>query len=181
LNRSQYLGVKPGRIPFCILLALVLGGCSFQGLNFVQDDRVSITSPEDRAKVELPFELSWEARDFEITGQDGGQRKDAGYFGVFVDRSPPRPGETVDVLLEDELKGDAACRRDPNCPDAAYMAGLGIHTTDETRLTIERLEDLYPHSDRREIHVATIVLLDGKGRRIGESAFLVEFEVTRGA
>lgn len=171
--------VRKRRAVALILSIWVLQACSLQGLNFVEDERVEITAPDDRAQVQLPVTVSWEVTDFEVTGPDGSDRPGAGYFGVFVDRAPPHPGETVQVLIDEELEGDAGCRRDPECPDARYLAGIGIHTTDGTSVTLERLDDPFPSSDRRELHEATIVFLNGKGERIGESAFRVEFEVMR--
>lgn len=162
-----------------IIVSLILQACSFQGLNFIEDERLRITAPSDRAQVRIPMTIEWEVTDFEITGPDGSDVDDAGYFAVFLDRAPQLPGETVQVLIDEELEQDAGCRRDPECPDARYLAGIGIYLAEETGLVIERLNDPSPQSDRREMHVATIVFLNGKGERIGESAFRVDFEVLR--
>ncbi len=164
---------------FAVLLACMgtaVTACGYNGLNFVQDERVEITAPLDRAKVSLPLTVSWSVRDFEVTGRQREARPDAGYFGVYVDRAPQPPGTTQDSLVRD----DPSCRSNPNCPDADFLAQRDIHATEEMTFVIERLPQ--PSSEaqrRREFHEVTIVLLDGRGRRIGESAFVRQFEVDR--
>lgn len=160
-----------------VVLSLMLAaGCGVRGLNFVSDDRLTITAPDDRAEVRLPVEISWRVRDFEITGRDGADRRDAGYFGIYVDRAPQPPEQTQEWLFED----DPSCAGQPACPDAEQLAQFNVYSTTEQTFTIERLPA--PSSDeasRRELHEVTIVLLNGRGERIGESAFTVEFEVDR--
>lgn len=75
-----------------------------------------------------------------------------GSFAVFVDRAPMRPG-------------------------GMFVPQRGAYTTTETELILEDVER--DTDDRRERHTATIVLLDDTGRRVGESAFDVDFEVER--
>ena len=66
------------------------------------------------------------------------------------------------------------------CPDPAYFAARDAYVVDRTSFTIERLPDLGRlRGKRREFHRLTVVLLDGSGDRIGESAFAVDFEVRR--
>jgi hypothetical protein len=155
-----------------------LGGCAVQGLNFQQDKRVTIVSPSDRQKVQQPVTLRWRVSDFRITGRDGSRSPDRGYFGVYVDRAPQPPGKTQSWLLRD----DQLCRTTPGCPNEEFLAGQNIHTTTDTSFRIENLRQ--PNTQdvqrRREFHEATIVLLNGRGERIGESAFAIEFEVDRG-
>lgn len=153
---------------------LALSGCGIRGLNFVEDERVQIISPPHRSEVMLPVTVRWSVEDFEITGPSGDEGGDAGYFGVFVDRAPPAPGQSLTSLVAD----DPVCKATPGCPDEAYLAGQRAYTTSNTHFTIERVPELT--DDRtREVHEVTIVLLDGKGHRIGESAFRVEFYVRR--
>lgn len=164
--------------PAAALVALAsLSGCAVQGLNFVQDKRVTITSPADRARVRAPVMVTWQVRDFEVTGRDGSRRVDGGYFGVYVDRAPQPPAQTQEWIVRE----DTFCKTTPGCPNEEYLASIGIHGTTETSLTIERLIDTRRESqkDRREFHEVTIVLLNGRGERIGESAFSVEFELVR--
>lgn len=159
-----------------LCLALLVSGCALRGLSFTIDDRLQILHPGDREMVSLPVTIDWEVSDFEVTGPDGSQQPNRGYFGVFVDRAPQPPGETVEWFAKD----DESCRPEDGCPDEQYLADRGVHTTTETEFVIETLPP--PPSDqvaRRELHEVTIVLLDGSGRRIGESAFTAEFEVQR--
>jgi hypothetical protein len=146
------------------VVAVAMTGCGVRGLSFVEDDRVSIVEPADRATVELPMTVRWRAEDLGPGAS----------FAVFVDRAPQRPGRTVESLAD----GDAACEVDPACPDQAYFASRGVYTTADTELTIAFLPDL-AEGDNRDFHEVTVVLLDGDGARIGESAFRVEFEVAR--
>lgn len=155
----------------------MFSSCATQGLNFVQDDRVTITTPTDRALVKPPVTVAWRVRDFQVTGKDGKRHDDAGYFGVYVDRAPQPPGRTQEWIVRE----DQVCLTTPGCPNEGFLAGLNIHGTTETTFTIERFVDTRPETqkDRREFHEVTIVLLNGKGERIGESAFSVEFELDR--
>ena len=154
-----------------------LAACVPQGLAFRVDERLTFQAPEDRSTVQLPVTLDWSIRDFTVV-QPGtaGAGEDAGYFGVFVDTSPMPPGKGLEWLARD----DDGCRQDDGCPDAEYLAGLGVYTTTQTELALEQLPR-GDDEDRRERHRATIVLLDASGRRIGESAFEIAFDVDREA
>ena len=151
-----------------------LSSCGIRGLNFVRDDRLSITAPEARSEVRLPMTVRWTVRDFSITGPTREATADAGYFGVFVDRAPPGPGKTLASLADN----DPACKESAGCPDEAYLAGQNAYSTTDTTFELARLPEL-TRDRTREAHEVTIVLLDGLGRRIGESAFRVEFQVRR--
>lgn len=166
LNRS-----RRGRL--ALACALALSGCGVQGLNFVQDTRLEIVAPLERSQVTLPVTIAWEYRDFEATGPTERPSDDAGHFGVFVNRAPQPPGEPLEWLARD----DASCGVEQGCPDDDWYARHGIFTTENTSFTVERVQR--PAGDRREFHSVTIVFLDGWGRRIGESAFAVQFEVVR--
>ena len=159
-----------------LLCALLLPACAAEGLAFRIDERLEVVSPSDRAAVKLPVTVDWEVTDFTVTKEDGGTDPSEGYFAVFIDRAPQPPGETVAWFAKD----DEDCRPEDKCPDRRYLADRGIHTTRDTKFVVENLapppEEL---ADRREFHEVTIVLLDGSGHRIGESAFTSEFEVQR--
>jgi predicted small lipoprotein YifL len=164
------------RLRFAALAALAatLTACGTSGLNFVQDERIEITAPRDRAKISLPATISWEVRDFEITGPDGASRPDAGYFGLYIDRAPQPPLKTQAWLTRDEQNCLGGCSSE------LALASRDIHSTESTEFTIDRLPRPSERVQRRrEFHEVTIVLLDGRGRRIGESAFIRQFEVTR--
>ena len=154
------------------VLAAALTGCG--DLAFLVDERVTITAPRDREQVTLPVTVTWDVRDFTITDPGTGPvSKDSGYFGVFVDQSPVPPGKKLDWIA----RNDDGCKPSEGCPDANYFRSLGVFTTTDTRLVIDRLSR---HSGTdKERHTAIVVFLDSEGRRIGESAFRVVFEVKR--
>ena len=151
-------------------LVALLSACVPEGLAFVQDDRLEITSPEGNTEVDLPVTIEWEIEDFEITGPDGRSEDDAGYFGVFVDESPVPPAKSLEWIAKD----DRACRNTPGCPDKVYLADHNVFSTTETEFTVKNVPDLDTASGH-ESHEVTIVLLDGTGHRIGESAWYVTF------
>jgi hypothetical protein len=156
-----------------VALAVVLSGCSVpQGLVFVQDDRLTFHEPAARSTVTLPVSISWVMRDFTVTGPGRVSGKDQGYFGVFVDRAPVRPGQRVEAVVgHDEL-----CRHNPLCPDEKYLADHGVYSLTDTTLTLDRLPIQAPTA-KDALHSATVVLLDPSGRRLGEVAWRLEFKV----
>ncbi len=163
------------RRPIVPVLALCLAACIPEGLAFVQDRRVEIVRPEESTTVTLPVTFEWRVvRDFEVTGPDGGSREDAGYFGLFLDQSPVPPGKPLSWVARDDL----ACQSRPGCPDETYLADHQIWSTSDTSFTLEHLPDLDTASGT-ETHEFTVVLLDGTGKRIGESAWFVTFHYQR--
>lgn len=143
--------------------AAVLSGCG-SGLSFRADHRLDVTSPRSRTSVHLPVTVRWTMRDFDHPG---------GYYALFVDRAPVRPGQTVESLA------DGDCRRTPGCPDRSYLAARGVYTTAGTSLTLTAVDPVNSY-DRIQTHEVTIVLMDRTGRRIGESAWYVDFRLPRG-
>jgi hypothetical protein len=166
------------RLAAAALAAALLTGCStWSQLSFRVDDRLQFTAPRDRALVTLPFRVSWTMRDFAVQGP-GSQppSRSAGYFGVFIDRSPVRPGRLVTSIAE----GDRACTTDPSCPDADYLADRGVYTTTSTSVDITKVKPLGDR-DLKELHLLYVVLLDTDGRRIGETSYRMEFKLVRKA
>lgn len=162
----------------CVLVLFVVLACTSclpEGQAFRLDKRLSIIEPADRQEVTLPVTLRWTIEDFDVV-QPGGQPRDtAGYFAVFVDRAPMPPGRDLSWLA----RNDKSCRADEGCPGEEYFARLGVYTTSEQQLVIEQVRRRSANGGR-ERHVATIVLVDAAGARIGESAFKVAFDVNRG-
>jgi hypothetical protein len=66
-----------------LIAAATAAACVPDGLAFRVDERVSISSPEDREEVSLPLTIDWEVEDFD------------GTFAVFVDRAPIGPGDDL--------------------------------------------------------------------------------------
>lgn len=158
-----------------MLLALVVlcVGCS--GLDFRQDTRLTFTNPKPFDTVDLPLRVTWTMEEFEVLdAADGTSSRDRGRFLVVVDGPVLPPGEGLDWYARD----DDLCLPDEGCPDEGYLEARGVHVTSETSHTIERLPDLGADG-RRDVHSVTIVLLDGRDRRAGESAFYVDFVVRR--
>jgi len=149
----------------CLALALLTSACAVRGVAFRQDHRLSFLSPGDRDEVTLPVTVEWEVEDFDVPGD--------GFFAVFVDRAPQPPGKTLDWLARD----DDACEVTDGCPDDEWFADRDVFRTTETSITIDRLPD---NTDSgRERHEVTVVLVDRDGRRIGETGWTLELEVTR--
>ena len=161
---------RRGGLRILLGLTLLMPACIPEGLAFVQDNRLEILSPEGHADVDLPVTVEWEIEDFEITGPDGTAEDDAGYFGVFLDATPVPPGKSLEYVARD----DRQCVRDPNCPDVVYLSDRNVYSTTETEITFKHLPDLETATGR-ETHEVTIVLLDGTGHRIGESAWYQTF------
>ena len=147
------------------LAILVLAtGCRFQGIDLMEDTRLTIISPANRATVSPPLEVRWTARDIPT-----GNR-----FLVIFDGSPPPPGSGLDWFA----RNDNLCRATPGCPDERYLTNNHIYVTPNVSLTIQALapdEDAPP--SRRDRHNVTVVLIDERGRRIGETSAFVEFTV----
>jgi hypothetical protein len=156
-----------------VVAAVSLSGCGLtelDNLNFRVDDRLEITAPEARALVKQPITVSWTMRDFSVQAPgSAAPSRDAGYFAVFVDRTPIKPGETLDAVAS----GDRACEVDPKCPDTPYLRDHQVYTTTKTSLRLPTIPNT-AMSDDIERHTITIVLLDTSGRRIGESAWQVD-------
>ena len=148
------------------VIASVASACSLSGLSFRQDDRLTFVAPEDRAEVTLPLTVRWSVDDFEVG-------PGAGSFAVFVDRAPQPPGKPLEHLARD----DESCELSPTCPDDQWYADRYVFPTTQTQLRLERLPAR--SDDRREFHEVTVVLLDDRGRRVGETAWTLEFQVKR--
>lgn len=152
------------RLAILLTCTAVLASCRVEGIDLVVDDRIRITSPDDRAEVALPVEVRWAARDL-----PSGAR-----FAVFVDRAPQPPGEPLAWFARE----DETCRPADGCPSAYYFAQRSIYETEAQR---HRIVALAPRRDmargRRDHHEVTVVVLDERGRRVGEAAAFVELRV----
>lgn len=167
-----YLGRRAASA-WWIATALLATGCDISNMEFVEDTRVRVVEPEARSTVTLPATLRWEVTEFEVTGRDGQSSADAGYFAVFVDRHPIPPGKTLEwYSQQDESCGGSPCGTVENLSD--------IYTTEGTELELSRLPAI-DQGRAVEQHEAVVVLLDGTGARIGESAFFVRFNFERKA
>jgi hypothetical protein len=145
--------------------------CGVQGLAFVQDERVDIVRPADRAEVTLPVTVAWTVDRFDV----GPAR---GSFGVFVDRAPPPSGRTIAWLFRDTdaCRGVEGARQ---CATPEFLEQQQVFQTTATSLAITQVPRLAGRDRQRQLHEVTVVLLDEEGRRVGEGAWSVEFELKR--
>jgi hypothetical protein len=149
-------------------------GCQLSQLQFTNDHRLSFESPQARHRVQIPVTVSWSMKDFEATGLDGGRDSHQGAFAVFVDRAPMPVGKDLKWLA----KGDTGCKRDLRCPDAHYLADRGVYVTTSSNVKLETLP-AQSSGTGDEQHYVNVVLLDGTGHRIGESAWYRPFTSKR--
>ncbi len=165
------------RTTACAVLSLcgALTACVPQGLAFRTDQRLTFVSPEDRSTVSLPVTLDWDIRDFQVVEPGRRVAEDEGYFAVFVDRPPVPPGEPLSWIARD----DEDCRPADGCPDDEYLNTRGVYRTTKTELVFEQLPRTTDREDRRERHRAVVVLLDADGKRIGEFAYEIAFDLDR--
>jgi hypothetical protein len=154
-------------VALVLALTFAASGCGVSGLAFRQDDRLSFVTPADRAEISLPLTVRWQVEDFDVG--DG-----AGSFAVFVDRAPQPPGKPLEWLA----RNDDTCRAADGCPNAKWFADRHVFRTTDRELTIEQLPAR--SDDRREMHEVTVVLLDERGRRVGETGWTLELQVARG-
>lgn len=157
-----------GALPL-VAAALALSGCALpnvQEMNFRVDNRLQFLSPKARSEPTQPVTLRWRMRDFTVAGPGAGPKSpDRGYFAIFVDRQPIRPGQTIKAVAA----GDQLCARTPGCPDAAYLAQRQIYTTTRTSYTLPVVAALPDDNDAVQLHSVVIVLMNTSGQRIGES------------
>ena len=150
-----------------VLAASVLTGVGCAGQQLVADTRLSITSPRSRTTVEVPVTVRWTMRS-PVPG---------GSYAVFVDREPIKVGQTVRSVID---ASDGACKADPSCPDAAYLAAHDVYVTTATDVTIDHVPVLRSDRSNPE-HEVTVILLDPHGRRTSESAWFGDFKVRAGS
>jgi hypothetical protein len=157
-------------------LALTTSGCatSLHGLEFHNDKRLKITSPHENDLVSAPFTLHWTMRDFTIAGPGRGPvNDDTGYFAIFIDRSPVKPGKTLAAVN----KHDPTCTHSALCTTKSYLARKQVYTTTKDEYTLQSVADILSNKLSTQFHTATVILLNTAGERISESAWSVEFRM----
>ncbi|CAB4721591.1 unannotated protein [freshwater metagenome] len=154
---------------------LACSGCvDLAEMQFVKDHRLQFTAPDAYELVELPLEVTWTMEDFEVLDRsEKAEPTDAaGYYAVFVDRAPVKPGRT----LADVGDGDPQCEDNPRCTSKDYLAAAGVYTTRKPSITLSLVNPLSSKA-RIQLHQVTVVLLDSEGRRIGEHAWFRQFKL----
>ena len=112
-------------------------------LQFVQDHRLHITAPRSLATLSAPVTVSWTTKDIGPS---------ASRYGIYVDRSPVRPGQLV---------ADSA--------PSSYITSV-------PSISLAQLPNVSGYGKTR-IHEVTVVLVDRTGHRVGESAWYVDFRL----
>jgi hypothetical protein len=162
-----------------LLAAALVTGCGvthLQDLNFRVDNRLHFLSPKDRSSQHLPVTIRWRVTDFTVAAPGSAPPGDAaGYFALFVDQAPIRPGQSLKAVC----KADLFARGDRNCPTEAYLEGKLIYRTTADQLTMDSLPNVPGNKDREQLHTFVVVLLDTAGRRIGESAWELDLRLPR--
>jgi hypothetical protein len=143
---------------------VTMAGCGISNLSFVVNNRIHFTAPKPRALVHLPVTISWRA-DPPLT---------SGSYAVFVDRAPIKPGQTLAAVA------DATCRRTPGCLTVAYLANRSVFQTTAPTLTLATVHVDSTTKATIQTHEATVVILDAQGRRVGESAWYIDFRTRKG-
>src|SRR6266851_1835562 len=119
-----------------VVLGSACGVAHPQELNYRSDKRLHFISPKARSLVQAPVDVRWSISGFRIRpfGSEPPSH-DAGYFAVFVDRSPIKPDETMRVIASRDL----VCLHRPGCPDESYLNDRSIFTMTSTELTIAQI------------------------------------------
>lgn len=159
MNGSQVRGQAMFLVA-SLTAVIALSGCTFSGINLVEDTRVTIVSPDDGEHVRLPITLRWTTHHLDTS--PGSDMR----FAVFVDTKPIMSGETLRAVAE----GDGLCLRDPKCPGPEYLSSRGVYVVDDTSFTIGFLPDLRSEHQDTDTHRFVVVILNGD-RRDGEGSF----------
>jgi hypothetical protein len=174
-------GLRPGRprvAALAVLLpAVTLSGCAnLSQLQFRVDHMVKFVAPESRAKLRVPVTLRWQVDGFRIAEPESEPpSKNAGYFALFVDRAPIKPGQTLAAVGGD----DPACAAGSECLKPSYLADHGVYRTTDLSYTLRQVPSLSDNRDNWQLHEVTVVLLDTTGHRIGEHAYFRDFQLRR--
>ena len=153
-------------------MGIVLSGCGFTRtdapVSFKADHRLSFVDPDQEDDVHIPVRLDWKVKDFPLTE---GHR-----FAVFVDKAPVGPNRTVRIRLCTEgeklppqIGSDRTICKDET--QRVYLAG-------RPSLVLDCFQPRFDVPERlRNTHTATVILIDGRDRRVGQAAATVRFHV----
>lgn len=168
----RFLGVG---IALFALMGTTLTGC--QSKQFRVDRRIHFTSPKERSKVKGAVTFAWTYKDFTPAPANGIRSSATGLFALFVDEAPIKPGHSLSSVI----KKDAACvSKEKTCLDAASLANHNVYLTTSTSVTVSVLPEIAA-TGKIEDHQAILILVDGAGYRMGESAWNVDFRTNKRA
>ncbi|HWC33599.1 MAG TPA: hypothetical protein VG650_02115 [Mycobacteriales bacterium] len=168
--------IRAGALPV-LAAAVLLSGCTdLSQLQFRVDHDVKFVAPPSRAKLRLPVTLRWQVSGFRVAAPGSEPPSThAGYFALFVDRAPIRPGQTLAAVAGN----DPSCVASAGCPDAQYLRDRQVYSTTKLSFTLRQVFALSDNNDNWQLHDVTIVLLDTSGHRIGEHAYYRDFKLKR--
>jgi len=134
-----------------VVAAVLVSGCG-QGLIFRETPTITLLNPTEESVQTLPLTVRWTP----VAGAPVPAK-----YGVFIDTTPPAPGETIDKDLF-----DAEVKR------VFVTTSLEQVVAEITRINTVLDED----KDKHEI---AVVGLDESGRRIDESSAFATFRISR--
>jgi hypothetical protein len=173
------VGVRARRGVILVALAVVLSGCGIAHpgeLNFRTDDRLEFIAPQARSLVSVPVTVRWTMHDFTVQApRTAPPSRNAGYFAVFVDRAPIKPGQTMRAIA----KNDQLCLHQPRCPDETYLAERRIFTTTAGEITLTQIPAIAGNTEKVQLHAITVVPMDTSGHRIGESSWQLDVRMRK--
>ncbi|HUC04563.1 MAG TPA: hypothetical protein VL961_04140 [Acidimicrobiales bacterium] len=173
-SRAEVRRRRPAAALALGALTLLCTSCGLfrtTGLDLTTDNRLTFVSPPARALVHTPLTVRWHMSDFAPGGRGGAGP--GGYFALFVDQAPIRPGQSMKAVAA----GDAYCLHTPGCPDRTYLAQHQIYTTTSTSVTLPSVANLPADNDAVQLHTFVVVLMDPSGHRIGESAWELDLRL----
>lgn len=162
-----------------MLVGTALVACDTSNYAFKVDNSIEIVEPSARADVSVPVTIRWTDERPPADAKVAPADADAEYYAIFLDQAPMGPGKDLESLLDRGPRGTRCIPRQP-CPTTEQLATLGVHLAAETTMLLEFVADLRPsdRGDSKDKHEVIIVRMRGD-RRVGESAFLQTFFVTR--
>lgn len=159
-----------------VVMAPLLAGCgmSVHNLSFRVDDRLQFLSPPSRSLVTNPVTVRWRVSDQALSGGSASAAR-GGYFAVFVDQAPIRPGQTMRAVAS----RDEQCLHQVGCPGPAYLAQRQIYLTSSDRVTLGQILSLSGDQDAVQLHSVVVVLMDAAGHRVGENAWELDLRMRK--
>ena len=158
------------------LILVAASACGVDQFQFRNDHRLTLEAPEPRALVELPLTVSWAMEDFEAVGLDGSAGLGKGAFVVFVDRAPMPVGRDLRWVM----RNAPGCEVDSRCPTVDQLAERDIYETTDTEIVLHELGTSSTETGDEE-HYINVVLVNGLGERMLESAWYLPFKTERDA
>jgi hypothetical protein len=156
------------------MLATMLSGCAAvtkvqSPLSFAADRDLKMLSPGDGDEVDLPVTLRWRYEG----SLEGGR-----HFGVFVDKAPLGRNQPL------RLRYCTVKESEPVLPgeerDDCHDDRLRVFQPTAPTITLNCIDARKGVREvRQHTHTATVVVLDGDGRRVGRAATRVTFEVRK--